>query len=450
MPPRTLGEVDVVFPLLHGPYGEDGTIQGLLELAGVPLRRLRGARLRGGDGQGLHEGRCSPAPGCRSGRTPWSPPGRGGATGRGRDGRRARARLPVFVKPARAGSSIGITKVTEPDDLDAAIEAAREHDPQGASSRRRSRARDRVRRARGVDGRRRPRPACPARSGRRRARVLRLRGQVPRDEARPARASRPTCPTTSPRCSELAVRPSRRWAARAWPGSTSSSPTTATCVVNEINTMPGFTPISMFPRMWAATGLDYPTLVDRLIAAGAGAAHRPALTPRQPAGAGRCPARASATGAERRQQQRLGARSLRHQHLDRRVAADGGEDVPSLSGLRDPVRRRRPRALGRRSGPGGARPRSAAIDRRVAPGRDRRRTSGSVSRAACRRAPAAGPRQHRRAGRPARSPAAGTATSTARDGAAGQRDGGRAERGRRRAAVRRRLRGGRPGRSACG
>ena len=49
-------------------------------------------------------------------------------------------------------------------------------------------------------------------------------------------------------------------------------------VVNEINTMPGFTPLSMFPRMWAATGVDYPTLVDRLIRLALARGHRPALS----------------------------------------------------------------------------------------------------------------------------------------------------------------------------
>ena len=67
-------------------------------------------------------------------------------------------------------------------------------------------------------------------------------------------------------------------AARAWPGSTSSCSPTATLVVNEINTMPGFTPLSMYPRMWAASGLDYPALVDRLIRLALAARHRPALT----------------------------------------------------------------------------------------------------------------------------------------------------------------------------
>ena len=58
---------------------------------------------------------------------------------------------------------------------------------------------------------------------------------------------------------------SPRSTAPAWPGSTSSSRRSYEVYLNEINTMPGFTPTSMFPRMWAATGLEYPKLVDRLI-----------------------------------------------------------------------------------------------------------------------------------------------------------------------------------------
>ena len=61
------------------------------------------------------------------------------------------------------------------------------------------------------------------------------------------------------------ARPSPRWTAPGWPGSTSSSPPTNEIYLNEINTMPGFTPTSMFPLMWAATGLEYPKVVNRLI-----------------------------------------------------------------------------------------------------------------------------------------------------------------------------------------
>ena len=126
--PEVLGEVDVVFPVLHGPWGEDGTIQGMLDLADV---RYVGsgvlASAAGMDkhymkvvfaGHGLPVGpyavitdrawRADPAAALDA------------ASSMG---------FPVFVKPARAGSSMGITRVTGPEGLAAAIETAREHDP---------------------------------------------------------------------------------------------------------------------------------------------------------------------------------------------------------------------------------------------------------------------------------------------------------------------------------
>ena len=68
--PRTLGEVDVVFPLLHGPWGEDGTMQGLLRDGRRPLRRLRRAGLRRRHGQALHEGGAGRRTACRCCPTP--------------------------------------------------------------------------------------------------------------------------------------------------------------------------------------------------------------------------------------------------------------------------------------------------------------------------------------------------------------------------------------------
>ncbi len=126
--PRTLGEVDAVFPLLHGPWGEDGTIQGQLEMAGV---RYVGAGVLASavgmdkqymklifQGQGLpvlpyavitpRAWETDPA-GCRK-----SVDSLG---------------YPVFVKPCRGGSSIGISKVHDRGELDAAVKAARVHDP---------------------------------------------------------------------------------------------------------------------------------------------------------------------------------------------------------------------------------------------------------------------------------------------------------------------------------
>ena len=126
--PRELGDVDVVFPLLHGPYGEDGTVQGLLELADV---RYVGAGVLasavGMDkhfmklvlaGQGLPVGPYTVIRPGEFERNPqaWTET----VAGLG---------LPVFVKPARAGSSLGISKVEDLADLPAAIAEAQRHDP---------------------------------------------------------------------------------------------------------------------------------------------------------------------------------------------------------------------------------------------------------------------------------------------------------------------------------
>src|SRR5207248_6246699 len=116
---RALGDVDVVFPMLHGAYGEDGTIQGLLEMAGIPyvganvfasaaaMDKEFTKKLAAGDG------------------IPVGPyvALRGGQSLTEED--KARLGLPVFVKPARAGSSYGITKVTDWAQLEAAVAAAR-------------------------------------------------------------------------------------------------------------------------------------------------------------------------------------------------------------------------------------------------------------------------------------------------------------------------------------
>src|SRR5690606_27825499 len=125
---RELGPVDVVFPLLHGPYGEDGTLQGMLELAGV---RYVGAGVLASavsmdkqfmklvlSGQGLPVG-------------PYTviPPGEWERDRATWEETIATLGLPVFVKPARAGSSLGISRVTSLDELGAAIAVAREHDP---------------------------------------------------------------------------------------------------------------------------------------------------------------------------------------------------------------------------------------------------------------------------------------------------------------------------------
>src|SRR5512139_2909281 len=128
--PKSLGEVDVVLPLLHGPYGEDGTLQGLLELAGVPYVGSGVlASAVGMDKEFMKK--LLVAAGFQVGPYEVVRP-RDWASEDGREAVRvavAELGYPVFVKPARAGSSMGITMVTDPAGLDAAVEDARRHDP---------------------------------------------------------------------------------------------------------------------------------------------------------------------------------------------------------------------------------------------------------------------------------------------------------------------------------
>lgn len=260
-----LGTVDVVFPLLHGPWGEDGTIQGMLDLADV---RYVGsgvfASAAGMDkhfmkvvwaGHGLPIGpyavitdrawRSDPAAALDA------------ASSMG---------FPVFVKPARAGSSMGITGVAEPDGLRAAIEAAREHDPkvlvEAAIFGREIECA--VLQGRGVD--------APRTSEVGEIRVV--KGHEFYDfEAKYLAESdvELVCPADVPSDVSDQI---RRLAARAFDALGCEGlgrvdffyTDDGRVVLNEINTMPGFTPHSMYPRMWAATGIDYPQLVAELIA----------------------------------------------------------------------------------------------------------------------------------------------------------------------------------------
>ena len=226
--PKALGEVDVVFPMLHGPYGEDGTLQGLLELSGVPYvgagvlasavgmdkeymkRVFTSFGLPVGPYEVIRprEWEHDRAAAARR-RSPTSPREHG---------------WPLFVKPARAGSSIGITKVDGPEGLDEAIErgpAARPQDHRRGAA---ARPRDRVRGA-GVRGR-----AARQRARRDPAgqppRLLRLRGEVHRlGRGRSCPRRSPT--SRPPRCGGWPSTASRRRPARAWCARTSSSPTTA-------------------------------------------------------------------------------------------------------------------------------------------------------------------------------------------------------------------------------
>ncbi len=119
-PPELLGDVDVVFPVLHGPFGEDGTVQGLLELAGIAYvgAGVAGSALSMDKDLFKSVMRDKGVPVVRSVT----------ARRRSRDQVENPFGFPVVVKPARLGSSVGISIVREPDELDAAIDLAFAHD----------------------------------------------------------------------------------------------------------------------------------------------------------------------------------------------------------------------------------------------------------------------------------------------------------------------------------
>jgi D-alanine-D-alanine ligase len=267
---EALASVDVVFPVLHGPYGEDGTIQGLLELAGVPYvgagvfasaaamdkeftkRLLAAEGLPIGDYAVLRPRQASLA-----------------------EHEKERLGLPVFVKPARAGSSLGVVRVSTWDELPAAVADARRHDPK-------------VLVEKAIRGRELECGVLELPDGSVVASTvgeIRVEGVRGREDGFydfatkyledgaeldvPAKID----DDVAAEVRELAIRAflaiDCQGLARVDFFLTLDGP-----LVNEVNTMPGFTAISMYPRMWAASGVDYPTLlavmVDTALARGAG------------------------------------------------------------------------------------------------------------------------------------------------------------------------------------
>jgi D-alanine-D-alanine ligase len=269
-PGELLASVDVVFPVLHGPYGEDGTIQGLLELAGVPYVGAGVLASAAGMDKEFTK-KLLVADGLPIGDHVVLRPQKETLELEERD----RLGLPVFVKPARGGSSIGVNRVTAWDELSAAIADARRHDPKVIVEA-------------AVPGRELECGVLELPDGRIEAstvgeiRVAGVRGREDgfydfatkylEDVAEldvPAKVD----DDIADEVRRLAIRAFRaidcQGLARVDFFLTDDGP-----VVNEINTMPGFTTISMYPRMWAASGVDYPTLlaamVDTALARGTG------------------------------------------------------------------------------------------------------------------------------------------------------------------------------------
>ena len=251
--------LDVVFPVLHGPHGEDGTMQGFLELANVPYV---GAGVLG-SALGMDKGKQKEVL-----RYHGLPVGEWMVLRRWqwRENRDAalkdasRFGFPCFVKPANLGSSVGISKAHGPDDLPIAIEEAFGHDVK-------------ILVEEFVDGREievavlgnhKPEASIPGEI-------------VPSNEfydynakyldgKSEERIPAPLSPELTERVRAMAV---EAFKALECSGMARVdffvTRLGSEVLLNEINTIPGFTPISMYPKLWAATGLPYSKLIDRLI-----------------------------------------------------------------------------------------------------------------------------------------------------------------------------------------
>ena len=258
---EVLASVDVVFPVLHGPYGEDGTIQGLLELAGVPYVGA-GVLASAAAMDKEFTKKLLVAEGLPVGAYEVLRPSQPTLD----TGLRKRLGLPVFVKPARGGSSIGVSRVTGWDELPAAVAHARQHDPKVIVET-------------AIVGRELECGVLEFPDGTVQAstvgeiRVAGVRGREDSfydfatkylDDAAELDVPAKVDDDVSDAVRELAIRAFRaidcQGLARVDFFLTDEGP-----IINEVNTMPGFTTISMFPRMWAASGVDYQTLVATMV-----------------------------------------------------------------------------------------------------------------------------------------------------------------------------------------
>jgi D-alanine-D-alanine ligase len=263
--PTSLGEVDVVFPVMHGPWGQDGTLQGLLELAGV--RYVGAGVLSSAVGTDkmfmklLFAAQGLPV-------LPWVlvRPGEWERDSAAVIEAVAALHYPVFVKPARAGSSFGISRVDSPEELDEAIRAAEKFDPKVLVEAAAVDAREvEIGVLQGLDG------GAPETS-----QIAEIRVDAAHQfydfEAKYLPGENTALDIPADLEEHIAAKV-RALAVQAFAALDVEGLARVDffvfpdgrVVVNEVETMPGFTSTSMFPRMWAESGLSYPELVDRLV-----------------------------------------------------------------------------------------------------------------------------------------------------------------------------------------
>jgi D-alanine-D-alanine ligase len=248
-PAAVLGRIDVVLPILHGPFGEDGTVQGLLELAGVPYV-----------GAGVAASAlCMDKDLCKAVLRDRGIPVARNVTLRDGDAPEHPFAYPVFVKPARLGSSVGITKAHDEEELLAAVDLARRHDDKVLIEELLEGTEVEC----GVLGNRDP---VASAVGEIVANAEWYDYSAKYDEGGmelvvPARISRDAEEQVRRLAVESFVATECEGMARidffVTPG--------GEVVVNEINTIPGFTATSVYAKLFEASGVPYAELLDRLI-----------------------------------------------------------------------------------------------------------------------------------------------------------------------------------------
>lgn len=260
---HSLGDIDVVFPVLHGPFGEDGTIQGFFELIGMPYVGngvlASAAAMDKEFSKALFQAAGLPVtPHVVIRSTEWE------------QNREAKLQevadlggLPLFVKPARAGSSVGVSKVKEMQHFDKAVREALEEDSKVVVEK-------------AIEGRE---VECAVLQGRNGAAPrVSLAGEIVvtgREfydfEAKyiDTGAVDLKIPTSLPleELLEMQELSAKAFNALGCEGLARVDffLTKAGFIVNEVNTMPGFTPVSMFPLVWKASGIEYRELITELI-----------------------------------------------------------------------------------------------------------------------------------------------------------------------------------------
>lgn len=254
--------VDLVFPVLHGPYGEDGTIQGLLELANVPyvgcgvLASAVGMDksvmkvLFAAAGLTVTEGITVTSARWAGDREAISA------------GIASRFAFPLFVKPANLGSSVGISKVHDAGELGPAIDLAAGYDRKIVIEKAVPDAREIEVAVLGNDT---PEASVPGE-------IIPSREFYDYEAKYLDEGSRTVIPAALDAAIAAEVRRQAVEAFRAIDGAGMARVDfliprgTRDIFINEVNTIPGFTTISMYAKMWDASGVSYPMLLDRLIA----------------------------------------------------------------------------------------------------------------------------------------------------------------------------------------